>query len=225
MRKHIVIYNMFLFNRAAVLRWISALMARMWPCISTLVLTHTEMRMWSSATPTREATGVRRFVKEAFLSAWERSSRWGPACACVCRLETLHLCLQACARPHAFLLERPLLYLWSHHFKSQFEDSQRSVIHATLGKGAKFKIYTLSKKGIEVQFVTSLSAYFPFFSVCYLDGHWIHPCRVQGGFVRWLYNPLSQPHRCREVLHHQLRWGCSHQERWYQVNLPPPRNR
>lgn len=77
------------------------------------------------------------------------------------------------------------------------------------------------------QKLTSLSAYSfsPSLHTSYhLDHHWIHPYRVPCDFIRWLFNPLPQSHGCGEVLGHQLWWGCSHQKRWNQVNLQPPRN-
>lgn len=135
---------------------ILALMSRTSRCTLTLVLTPTETRTQSSATPTKGATGVRRSVREAFLSSKEKSSR------CV--------------------------------------DTVRKV----------------SQHFYQSCFLVSLllsNVFLP------LDHHWIHSRWVCRDLIRWLYNPLCQPHGCREVLSHQLWRRGSHPEHQNQVNL------
>lgn len=125
------------------------------------------MRMWWSATLTREATGVRSSVREAFLSSRERSSRWEVLCVCifqpcmcVCRhaeclfLSVSDLCWKMCVTVPQITspesLEHQFLMIWY------------SMLETILIKSQCYMLY-IPGRGVECEISTFKYSFFPFF--------------------------------------------------------------
>lgn len=88
-------------------------------------------------------------------------------------------------------------------------------------QGEEFKVCPYCQKSVSQHFYQSCFLVSLLLSNVFLplDQHWIHSCWVCRDLIRWLYNPLCQPHGCREVLSHQLWRRGSHPQHRNQVNL------